>query len=94
MYVDKTLATLIVCFISQREATVCVARYRWQPQGGGCRCAARGSQFISNTQPVCKQLATAYVLVNDEVVIVSGSVAIDAQDKQSTLEKILRDWCP
>ena len=61
--------------------------------GSRCRCAARGSHFISNTQPVCKQLATAYVLVNDEVVIVSGSVAIDAQDKQSTLEKILRDWC-
>ena len=55
--------------------------------GSRCRCAARGSHFISNTQPICKQLATTSVLVNDEVVIVLGSVAVDAQDKS-------RDWCP
>lgn len=53
--------------------------------GSRCRCAARGSHFISNTQPVCN--ATASVLVNDEVVIVSGSVAVDAQDRSVYLGK-------
>lgn len=55
--------------------------------GSRCRCAARGSHFISNTQPICKQLATTSVLVNDEVVIVLGSVAVDAQDRSVYLGK-------